>query len=73
MLEINEKDTLYKMQLIEYSIQVLNQNIMHLSMQSPTTPLPGQGGGFVGALLVKPSPGGGNFVKSVYHSCFSVY
>ncbi len=27
----------------------------------------------MGALLVKPSPRGGNFVKSVYHSCLSVY
>ncbi len=35
----------------------------------PHYPLPGQGG----ALLVKPSPGGGNFVKAVYYSCLSVY
>ncbi len=42
--------------------------VKHLSMQSPTTPLPGQGGA---ALSVKPSPGGGNFVKSVYQSLYT--
>ncbi len=34
---------------------------MHLSMQSPTIYTPSRDKG--GALLVKPSPGGGNFVN----------
>ena len=43
-------------------------------MQSPTIypPQGGGGGGLCGSfVIVKPSPGGGNFVKSVYHSLYT--